>query len=184
MNFSGASVGLFFFINLSAVNKRIAMYSQFHSASVLFSNSLVIQVTWRYVTWPNKPIEIHAGNMEASISCQLSSDFVCLCLGKEMISFVLFTWVIQNIKFSVILSILVAWKINIKVVLRWQISLCTLLHVHPVHRQINNWWSGKHFTIERMSQNSMDLLVRSCYQMNLVINILYKTENNINLFHI
>ena len=119
--------------------------------------------------------------MEASISYQLSSDFVCLCLGNEMISFVLFTWVIQNIKFSVILSILVAWKNNIKVVLRRQISLFTLLHVHPVHRQTNNWWPGKHFTVERMSQNSVDLLVRSCYQVNLVINIPYKTENNINL---
>ena len=29
-----------------------------------------------------------------------------------------------------------------------------------------------------MSQNSADVLVRSCYQVNQVINIPYKTENN------
>ena len=155
--------------------------SQFHSASVLFHNSLVIQVTWRYVTWQNQPIIIFAGNMEASVNRQLSSDFVCLCLGKETISFVLFTRVIQNIKFGTVLSILVALKTNIKAVLRRQICLFTLIHVHPVHRQINNRWSGKHFTVERMSRNSADVLVRSCYQVNLVINIPHKTENNINL---
>ena len=112
--------------------------------------------------------------MEASINCQLSSDFVCLCLGKETISFVLFTRVIQNIKFGTVLSILVASKTNIKAVLRRQICLFTLIHVHPMHRQINNRWSGKHFTVERMSQNSVDVFVRSCYQVNLVINIPYK----------
>ena len=155
--------------------------SQFHSASLLFRNSLVIQVTWRYVTWPNQPIIIFAGNMEASVNRQLSSDFVCLCLGKETISFVLFTRVIQNIKFGTVLSILIALKTNIKAVLRRQICLFTLIHVHLVHRQINNRWSGKHFTVERMSQNCADVLVRTCYQVNLVINIPYKTENNINL---
>ena len=120
-------------------------------------------------------------NMEASVNCQLSSDFVCPCLRKETVSFILITIVIQNIKFGTVLSILVAWKTNIKAVLRWQICLFTLLHVHPVHRQINNRWSGKHFTVEKMSQNSADVLVSSFYQVNLVINIPYKTENNINL---
>ena len=140
-----------------------------------FRNSLVIQVTW-----PNQLVEFRAWNMEASVNRQLSSDFVCLCLEKETISFVLFTRVIQNIKFGNVLSILVASKTNIKAVLRRQICLFTLLHVHTVHR---NRWSGKHFTVERMSQNSADVLVRSCYQVNLVINIniQYKTENNINL---
>ena len=69
----------------------------FRSASLLFRNSLVIQVTWRYVTWPNQPIVIRARNMEASVNRQLSSDFVCLCLGKETISFILFIRVFQNL---------------------------------------------------------------------------------------
>ena len=157
------------------------MNSQFHSASVLFHNSLVIQVTWCYVTWPNQPNEIFARNIEASVNRQLSSDFVCLCLGKETIRFVLFTRVIQNIKFGTDLSILVASKIKIKAVLRRKICLFTLLHVHPEHRQINNRWSCKYFAAERMSQNSVDVLVRSCYQVNIVIYIPPKTENNINL---
>ena len=91
-------------------------YSQFHSASVLFRNSLVIQVTWRYVTWPNQPIDFFAGNIEANVNRQLSSDFVCLCLGKETIRFVLFTRVIHNIKFETVLSILIASKTKIKAV--------------------------------------------------------------------
>ena len=98
--------------------ERISTYSQFHSASELFRNSLVIQVTWRYVTRPNQPIKMCARNMEASVNRQLSSNFVCLCLGKETISFVRVTGVIQNIKFGTVLSILVASKTNIKAVLK------------------------------------------------------------------
>ena len=43
-------------VNIAALN------SQFHSASVLFRISFVIQVTWRFVTWLNWPIEIHGDN--------------------------------------------------------------------------------------------------------------------------
>ena len=47
--------------------------SQFHSTSVLFRNSLVFQVTWRYVIWLNQTIEIRTGNMAASINTPFSA---------------------------------------------------------------------------------------------------------------
>ena len=77
-----------------------------------------------------------------------------------------------------------AWD---KVHLNWpfhiwrQFCLFMLWHFHPVHREISNRWSGKHFTIKRMSQNSAKICVRSCNRVDLVTDILDKTENNINL---
>ena len=134
------------------------LYSQFHSASLLFHNSLVIHVTWCYVTWPKF---VQPAILSKKQSALFSSQESFRILNSALI--------------------LVASKTNVKAVLWRQICLFTLLHMHPVHQQINNRWSGKHFTIERMFQNSADVHVGSCYQVNLVINIPYKTVKNINL---
>ena len=46
----------------------------------------------------------------------MSFDFVSLCLAKEIISFVLLSRVIENIKFGTVLSIFIARKPDLKAI--------------------------------------------------------------------
>ena len=48
---------------LSHYTPHIQWYSQFHNPSILFQNSLVIQVTCSYITWLNQLIKIDAWSM-------------------------------------------------------------------------------------------------------------------------